>query len=68
MKRTAYALKENWGGEQGVTLFHHSPITCESTGQMADGSMVWTSKDIPGCWFSLHKSNHHFFFMLEGVN
>ena len=66
MKRTAYALKVGYDGI--TTLFHHTPITCESTGQMADGSMVWTSKDIPGCWFSLHKSNHHFFFMLEGVN
>lgn len=66
MKRTARAIKKLHDGS--YDLFQYPPITCRSTGEMADGTKVWTSEDIPGCWFSLHHHRTTWFFILEGVN
>lgn len=66
MKRTAYAIDQTYDGHW--KLFHGFPITCQSTGEMADGTKVWTSDDIPGCWFSFHRKGKTPFFVLEGVN
>lgn len=66
MKRTAYALQLGYDGL--YELAHASPITCTVTGEMADGTKVWTTDKLHGCWFSLHHNEKIWFFILEGVN
>ena len=66
MKRTAYALQIGYDGL--YELAHGFPITCTVTGEMADGTKVWTTERFPGSWFSLHHNGRIWFLILEGVN